>query len=109
MSAKVKQSRRDWLRCFIPLKEDAPKQAGSGNERAENKAIIQGRHCLAYQRSFCSTCAERCPVAGAIKVEMGIPQIVVDVCTGCGICADVCPAPTNAILMMPQKGKARHV
>jgi Na+-translocating ferredoxin:NAD+ oxidoreductase RNF subunit RnfB len=106
MSARVKQSRRDWLRCFVPLKSDAPE---SESADVPKKAIIQGRHCLAYQRSFCSTCSERCPVEGAIKVERGVPQIVADACTGCGICFDVCPAPTNAILMMPVKGKARHV
>ena len=100
------QSRRDWLRCFVPLKTEV--EAVEDPDVAK-KAIIQGRHCLAYQRSFCSTCSERCPVEGAIKVEMGIPQIVADTCTGCGICAEVCPAPTNAILMMPVKGKARHV
>ena len=109
MSTRVKQSRRDWLRCFVPLKSDAPQPVESVDEDVPKKAIIQGRHCLAYQRSFCSICSERCPVEGAIKVEMGVPQIVADACTGCGICFDVCPAPTNAILMMPVKGKARHV
>lgn len=101
------QSRRDWLRCFVPLKSEPPEPVE--NSDVPKKAIIQGRHCLAYQRSFCSTCSERCPIEGAIKVEMGIPQVVADACTGCGICAEVCPAPTNAILMMPVKGKARHV
>lgn len=108
MSGSVKQqSRRDWLRCFVPLKSEEPKTVQAEDNRPK-KAIIQGRHCLAYQRSFCSTCVERCPVEGAIKSEMGIPQIVVDHCTGCGICAEVCPAPTNAILMMPVKGTAPH-
>lgn len=101
------QSRRDWLRCFVPLKSEEPEPVEDPN--VPKKAIIQGRHCLAYQRSFCSTCSERCPVQGAIKTEMGIPQVVAGACTGCGICADVCPAPTNAILMMPVKGQARHV
>ena len=107
MSARVRQSRRDWLRCFVPLKSETPELVEEGPD-VPKKAIIQGRHCLAYQRSFCSTCSERCPVEGAIQVELGVPQIVADACTGCGICADVCPAPTNAILMMPLKGKARH-
>jgi ferredoxin len=109
MSRRVKQSRRDWLRCFVPLKSEEPEPVESADEDVPKKAIIQGRHCLAYQRSFCSTCSERCPVEGAIKVELGTPQVVPDVCTGCGICYDVCPAPTNAILMMPIKGKPRHV
>jgi Pyruvate/2-oxoacid:ferredoxin oxidoreductase delta subunit len=65
-------------------------------------AIIQGRHCLAYT-SFCSVCSERCPVAGAIKVEQGIPQVIADACTGCGVCQDVCPAPVNAVLVLPRQ------
>ncbi len=71
-----------------PQQDDAPKVA-----------VIQGRHCLAYRELMCSTCFERCPEKGAIVVERGIPQVVTDRCTGCGDCQDVCPAPTNAILM----------
>ncbi|PQJ29299.1 hypothetical protein BSZ32_12900 [Rubritalea profundi] len=71
----------------------------------ERVAIIQGRFCLAYQRSFCTTCSERCPEQGAIIVEMGVPRVVADQCTGCGICHDVCPAPRNAVLMMAKPNK----
>ncbi len=65
-------------------------------------AIIQGRFCLALT-SFCSVCSERCPVPGAIHRERGLPMISADACTGCGICHDVCPAPRNAVLMMPRR------
>lgn len=71
--------------------------------QAPRVAIVQGRFCLAYQRSFCSACVERCPVPGAVVVEEHVPRIVVDVCTGCGICHQVCPAPRNAILMAPRQ------
>lgn len=70
-------------------------------------AVIQGRFCLAYT-SFCSVCAERCPVPGAMKVEKGIPMIVPDTCTGCGVCHDVCPAPTNAVLVIPRRRTPRY-
>jgi Na+-translocating ferredoxin:NAD+ oxidoreductase RNF subunit RnfB len=53
--------------------------------RAPNVAVIQGRFCLAYQRSFCSTCSERCPVPNAIIVENGIPRVNASACTGCGV------------------------
>jgi Pyruvate/2-oxoacid:ferredoxin oxidoreductase delta subunit len=71
----------------------------------EQVAIIQGRFCLAYQRSFCTTCSERCPEDGAIIVEQGVPRVVADKCTGCGICNEVCPAPKNAVLMMNKPTK----
>lgn len=70
-------------------------------------AVIQGRFCLAYT-SFCSVCVERCPVPNAMKVEKGIPMVVADTCTGCGICHDVCPAPTNAVLVLPRRRSPRH-
>jgi Na+-translocating ferredoxin:NAD+ oxidoreductase RNF subunit RnfB len=69
-------------------------------------AIIQGRFCLAYT-SFCTVCSERCPVPGAMQVERGVPMVVADTCTGCGICHDVCPAPTNAVLMLPRQRAPR--
>lgn len=65
-------------------------------------AVIQGRYCLAYT-SFCTVCSERCPVPGAMKVERGIPMVVPEVCTGCGVCHDVCPAPKNAVLVLPRR------
>lgn len=62
-------------------------------------AVIQGRHCLAYRGLMCSTCFERCPEQGAIVIEQGVPRVVGDRCTGCGDCHEVCPAPTNAVLL----------
>ena len=69
-------------------------------------AVIQGRHCLAYRSLICSTCAERCPEPGAIVIEHGVPRVVTDRCTGCGDCRAACPAPSNAILMLPPRQKA---
>lgn len=66
-------------------------------------AIVQGRHCLAYQRSFCSTCIERCPIPGGIIRHQGLPMVDPSVCDGCGLCQAACPAPRNAILMLPRR------
>lgn len=62
---------------------------------------IETFSCLAWQGSFCSVCSEQCPVPGAIEVEQGKPRIAEEVCTGCGVCQHVCPAPENAILLLP--------
>lgn len=75
------------------LRPDRPRKMGV--------AWIQTMACLAHTGSFCTVCAERCPVPGAIEVTMGKPRILADVCTGCGTCAAVCPAPSNAIVVMP--------
>lgn len=70
-------------------------------------AVIQGRVCLVQRSLTCSVCAERCPVPGAIVRERGLPRIVADVCTGCGVCHDVCPAPSNAVLMLARRAAPR--
>ncbi len=101
-------SRRDFFSNFLKhAREDAeepskPAVSTVGSEEVDELrvAVIQGRYCLAYQKSFCSVCSERCPEPGAIITEKGIPRIEADACTGCGICHDVCPAPKNAILML---------
>ncbi|MBL8763793.1 MAG: 4Fe-4S dicluster domain-containing protein [Phycisphaerae bacterium] len=75
------------------LRVDQPRKMGV--------AWIQTMACLAHTGSFCTVCSERCPVPNAIEVDAGKPTIRADVCTGCGVCASVCPAPTNAIVVMP--------
>ena len=64
-------------------------------------ARIDTTTCLAHQRSFCTVCSEHCPVPCAIELSEGKPRINESKCTGCGVCQHVCPAPENAILLMP--------
>jgi Na+-translocating ferredoxin:NAD+ oxidoreductase RNF subunit RnfB len=85
-------------------REPAGRDAGAPREAVQQVAIIQGRHCLALT-SFCAACVERCPVSGAMQVINRMPMVVMDVCTGCGICHEVCPAPTNAVLLRPRRPK----
>lgn len=68
-------------------------------------ALLQQYNCLAYNHSFCTVCAERCPHEGAIELDQGKPRIVAENCTGCGICHSVCPAPMNAIMIMPNPNR----
>jgi ferredoxin len=68
---------------------------------AMGEARIDTTMCLAHRNSFCTVCAEQCPVEGAIEIINGRPRIVQSACTGCGVCQNVCPAPGNAILLMP--------
>lgn len=64
-------------------------------------AQVTAHLCLAHHGTTCTVCSERCPMAGAIVVEEGKPTVDEDACTGCGVCRFVCPAPENAILLMP--------
>jgi ferredoxin-type protein NapG len=75
------------------LRLDLAKQMG--------RATIDAVNCVAYQGRACSACVDDCPIPGAIELVNEKPRIVQDVCTGCGVCQFVCPAPDNAILLMP--------
>ena len=57
--------------------------------------------CLAHHGTTCTVCSERCPVPDAIEVNDGKPTVNESLCSGCGVCRYVCPAPENAILLMP--------
>ncbi len=97
-------TRRDFFSNLLPSRwADRPApgtSAPSLEADAPAVAVIAGRYCLAYQGSFCSTCRERCPVSGAIVMERGLPRVNPDLCNGCRICHELCPAPSNAIRMV---------
>lgn len=96
-------SRREWISTWFSPRSDSDKSPPELAEEVPQVAVISGRNCLAYQRSFCSSCVERCPVEGAISSQQGLPRVNPDACTGCRICLDVCPAPTKAILMIKRR------
>ena len=106
-------SRREFLASFLsPRRKEetaapAPAPVAEAPSRAR-VAVVQGRFCLAYQHSFCSTCVERCPVPGALVMERGLPRVKSDLCTGCGVCHDLCPAPRNAILLVAKRSALPH-
>jgi ferredoxin-type protein NapG len=68
-------------------------------------AVVQGFNCLAHRNSFCTVCSEQCPVEGAVKVVNGRPVIDEKTCTGCGVCHYACPAPQNAIIILPLRDR----
>ena len=69
--------------------------------QAATSARIQVHRCLAWLGSFCSTCVERCPLPGAIVEGPRGPVVQADACDGCGLCQQACPAPINAVRMIP--------
>lgn len=64
---------------------------------------IANHLCLAWKGTTCSTCREKCPVPGAVVIDLGKPTIDATLCTGCGDCVAVCPASILAIRFVPQK------
>lgn len=81
------------------LKPQIPKSMGT--------ASITQHLCLAYHGTDCDVCLRQCPVAGAITAINGRPVVNEEVCSGCGVCRFVCPAPENAVLLMPMFQRVR--
>lgn len=97
-------SRRDVFRLILGRRRE-PETAAPPEPQApaDELALILDRFCLAWQGSFCSVCVERCPEPGAIVTEQGKPRVAADLCTGCRICHDLCPAPSNAIFLVARR------
>lgn len=74
--------------------------AGESQRRV---AVVSARHCIALPPGFCRACVERCPVPGALSVANGVPMVNPAICDGCGLCAEICPAPRTAILLLPRR------
>ncbi len=92
-------SRRDLFRIFGRRVQPAPRPVAEPDPL--RVALVSGRHCLALT-SRCSVCIEQCPIPGAMQWDAGLPMVNPDICNGCRICQQVCPAPTNAIRMLPR-------
>jgi ferredoxin-type protein NapG len=75
------------------LRPEAPAALGT--------ARVQPLDCLNRLSASCSVCVERCPVPGAMAFAGDVPAVNEALCTGCGVCQHVCPAPQNAILILP--------
>lgn len=60
---------------------------------------IEERNCLSYQDQFCITCTNQCPGEhkALILDSQGHPAWIQELCAGCGICIQACPAPGGAI------------
>lgn len=51
--------------------------------------------CVAWDWQGCTICADECPVEGAIVLDdRGRPHVDEGLCDGCGLCEQVCPAPS---------------
>lgn len=67
------------------------------------RAVILESKCLAHQGQECRHCLHFCPFPEtAIRFVEGLPEILAEGCTGCGICSHYCHTLAgSAILMRP--------
>lgn len=92
------------LPTFTVRGADVPVETTRVGVTEETHGVVRivTEECLGHS-SFCSVCAERCPVEGAIVIELGRPRIVESACDGCGQCVHVCPAPRPALRFVPRE------
>lgn len=86
--------------CISACPEGVLVLEGAG---AMGSARIQAHDCLNALGTQCSVCLERCPIEGALQLQAGKVTVHVSLCTGCGICHHVCPAPNNAVIILPAR------
>lgn len=54
--------------------------------------------CVRSRGESCRLCLEACPFPGnAIRESGAFPVVVASACTGCGLCAEQCPAQAITI------------
>lgn len=109
----VRLSRRDFLRGRAPAAlggllvpypaEPVPRLAGD----IPLLALVDAGACLGGASQVCTSCLERCGARAAIRLDGLLPVIDEARCTGCGECAQVCPAPHPAIRMVPRMQHTR--
>ncbi len=78
-----------------PLEDDSEETAQQEMPRIATAYIDEGT-CLPYSGPECGACRV-CPVSGAMSWIMEKPQIVTEVCTGCGLCRQACIIEEKAI------------
>lgn len=86
------------LPCITACEPGALLPLTSREEVRMGTAVVDEGSCYSAQGSICESCQERCPLRPrAITVRFGELPAVKDHCTGCGICAYLCPADAIAI------------
>ncbi len=65
-------------------------------------AMLEPRRCVVPRGQSCDSCVLYCPVAEeAIRMSEDGPVIIESGCTGCGICAVICPEKAIRIEALP--------
>lgn len=91
-------------------------QCGGGKEQARNKFVYygiqdctaaeligQGAKACKYGCLGLGSCVRACPFDAMYMDENGLPRVIEDKCTACGICVTTCPRGIMALIPRRQK------
>lgn len=93
----------DWP-CVVACEPGALKIPEIAGDEVRNlpilsRAGINTDSCLPYSGPECGACEASCPVPGALKWDMTRPFIDPQLCTGCGLCREICIVDPSAVII----------
>ena len=94
-----------WLCDRMPCIEACQESALVPEADRMGQAQINLLDCLNALGTPCTVCVEQCPVEWAIDFVKQKPRVDVGFCVGCGVCHYVCPAPNNAVRILPNAAR----
>jgi ferredoxin-type protein NapG len=90
------------LPCVAACKDGALVHPGSTRQVHMGVAQVDPGRCRTFRGERCDLCVKYCPFPDeAIRLMGTRPVVMASACTGCGICATVCP--DRAILIVPER------
>jgi len=89
---------------------EGPKATRMGTAKVKSGLCVTWDHVEREARA-CRVCVDRCPYPEeAIRIAepeageaVGHPEVIAEVCTGCGICVFACPTAEPAIIVEPRR------
>lgn len=90
------------LECTRACDTGALQPLTDGRQVRIGRAVLNQDACWAYRGQMCDVCYWQCPFPDeALRLADGKPVIAESACTGCGICAHVCPSAPRSIRIVP--------
>jgi len=94
----------DELPCIAACADGALLHPGSPRLVRIGIAQVDPRFCRTFRSEACDVCVRACPLPNvAIRAVNGRPIVSPSACTGCGICAALCPDKPNALTVIPER------
>jgi ferredoxin-type protein NapG len=92
------------LPCIAACRDGALRHPGSPAQVRLGVAQVDPLRCRTFRGETCDLCLRFCPLPGeAIREVAGRPVVMPSACTGCGLCAAVCPERPRAITVVPER------